>query len=124
MDSTKLLDQGANSYEYLKSFDKWLKDVFLRAETMGRFTNIVIVPLAMSATWSVWSKFGVIKIWTQKYPNLDIPLIAIIITIVLTLPMAYFSTRIYKFDVRLVYGRLFDRLQETIAEMEKLKQEE
>jgi hypothetical protein len=124
MDSIKILDQGATSYEYLKSFDKWLKDIFSRVETLGRLTNIIIVPLALSATWSVWSKFGVIKIWTHKYPNLDIPLIAIIVTIVLTIPVAFFSIRIYKLDVRLSYGSLFDKLEETIAEMEKLKQEE
>lgn len=124
MDSTKILDQGATSYEYLKLFDNWLKDIFSRVETLARLTNIIIVPLAMSATWSIWSKFGVIKIWTHKYPNLDIPLIAIIVTVVLTLPMVYFSVRIYKFDLRLTYGRLFDKLEETIAEMEKLKQGE
>ena len=122
MDSTKILDQGATSYEYLKLFDKWLKDIFSRVETLARLTNTLIVPLAMSATWTAWSKAGVILKWTQKHPDLNIPLIAIIITIVLTIPAFYFSAKINKFDIRLVYGRLFDRLEETIADMEKLKQ--
>lgn len=124
MDSTKILDQGATSYEYLKSFDRWLKDIFSRVETMARYSNILVVPLAMSAVWSIWSKFGTITKLTQKHPNLDIPLIIIIITVVLTLPMICFSARINKWDVRLMYGRLFDKLEETIAEMEKLKQGE
>ncbi|GAB2972516.1 hypothetical protein GCM10027049_02920 [Mucilaginibacter puniceus] len=124
MDSTKILDQGATSYEYLKLFDRWLKNIFSRVEILARVTNTLIVPLAMSAVWSSWSKFGVIKMWTQKYPDLNIPLIAIIITVAFTLPMFYFSAKINKWDVRLMYGRLFDKLEETIADMEKLKQEE
>ena len=123
MDSTKILDHGATSYDYLKSFDNWLKNFFLRIDKVARYTNTLVVPFAMSATWSCWSKGGVILIWTQKYPNLNIPLIAIIISMFFTLLAFYFSGRINKFDVRLMYGRLFDRLEETIADMEKLKHE-
>lgn len=121
---TKVLDQGATSYDYLRSFDKWLKDIHSRNDKVARITNSLVVPLAMSATWTAWSKAGVILKWTQKYPDLNIPLITIIITIVLTIPMVYFSGRINKFDVRLMYGCLFDKLEETIADMERLKQEE
>lgn len=124
MDSTKILDQGATSYDYLKLFDKWLKDIFSRVEILARLTNTLIVPLAMSAVWSSWSKAGVILKWTQKHPDLNIPLIAIILTVILTIPMVYFSGRINKWDVRLMYGRLFDKLEETIGDMEKLKQGE
>ena len=124
MDNTKILDQGATSYDYLKSFDRWLKDVLLKIETIARYSNTLFVPLALSATWSFWSKHGVILKLTQRYTDLNIPLIAIIIAVVLTVPMFYFSARINKWDVRLMYGRLFDKLEETIADMEKLKQEE
>ena len=120
----KILDQGATSYDYLKSFDKWLKDILSRSEIVSRITNTVVVPLAISACWTTWSKHGVILKWTHKHPDLNIPLIAIIITVALTIPAFYFSKRINKFDIRLVYGRLFDRLEETIADMEKLKQGE
>jgi hypothetical protein len=34
----------------------------------------------------------------------------------------YFSGRIYRWDVGLIYGRVFRKLEETIAEMEELKQ--
>jgi hypothetical protein len=37
--------------------------------------------------------------------------------------MFYFSDKIYRWDVRLMYGRVFDKLEETIAEMEELKNE-
>ena len=122
--NTQILDQGATSYDYIKSFDTWLKDILSKNEIVARVTNTLVVPLAMSATWTAWSKAGVILKWTQKHPDLNIPLIAIIITVMLTIPAFYFSAKINKFDIRLVYGRLFDRLEETIADMEKLKQGE
>jgi hypothetical protein len=52
----------------------------------------------------------------------SIPLFAWIIAGVATLLMLYFSDRIYRWDVRLMYGRVLDKLEETIADMEKLKQ--
>lgn len=37
-----------------------------------------------------------------------------------TLLMAVFAGRLYQWEVRLMYGRVLDRLKETIAEMEDL----
>jgi hypothetical protein len=63
----------------------------------------------------------------RKFPDLvfigDIPLVGLIIAGGATLVMFYFSDKIYRWDVRLMYGRVFDKLEETIAEMEKLKQD-
>jgi hypothetical protein len=42
---------------------------------------------------------------------------------VITPLMLYFSDKIYKWDVGLMYGRVFDNLEEAIADREKLKQE-
>jgi hypothetical protein len=64
----------------------------------------------------------------QKYPDVifigSVPLFAVIIAAVATLLMFYFSGRIYRWDIRLMYGRVFDKLEQTIAEMEKLKEGE
>src|SRR5690554_4605149 len=38
MHSIKILDQGATSLDYLKSFDQWLKDVLSRSEKIVRFS--------------------------------------------------------------------------------------
>jgi hypothetical protein len=62
----------------------------------------------------------------QKLPDLifigSVPLFVWIIAGVATLLMLYFSDRIYRWDVRLMYGHVFQKLEETIAEMEKLKE--
>lgn len=124
--SIKALDQGATSLDYLKSFDRWLKDALSRGEKVLRFTYSLYFLIAMSIIWSAWNKGPITSTMYQKYPDVifigTVPLFAWIIAGVATLLMLYFSDRIYRWDVRLMYGRVFDKLEETIAEMESLKQ--
>lgn len=120
------LDQGATSLDYLKSFDRRLKDVFSISEKIVRFSYPLYFLIAMSSMWSAWNKGPITSKMHQKYPDVifiwNVPLFVWIIAGVATLLMLYFSGRIYRWDVRLMYGRVFDKLEETIAEMEKLKQ--
>ena len=122
----KTLDQGATSLDYLKSFDRRLKDVFSRSEKIVRFSYPLYFLIAMSSMWSAWNKGPITSKMYQKYPDVifieSVPLFVWIIAGVATLLILYFSGRIYRWEVRLMYGRVFDKLKETIAEMEKLKQ--
>jgi hypothetical protein len=129
MRSLETLDQGATSFDYLKSFDRWLKDVFSRNEKIARFYYTLCFLIAISPIWSASNKHeGLIWKIHQKYPDSliieNVPLFALIIAGLATVLIFYFSDKIYKWDVRLMYGRVFDKLEETIAEMEKLKQKE
>lgn len=123
----KALDQGATSLDYLKSFDKWIKDVLLRSEKIARIYYPLCFLIAISTIWSALSKQGelVLKLH-RKFPDLtfigNIPLVALIIVGLATVLMFYFSDKLYKWEVRLMYGRVIGKLEETIAEMEELKQ--
>jgi hypothetical protein len=126
IDSIKTLDSGATSLDYLKSFNRCLKDVLLGSEKLARFYYPSCFLIAISTVWSTWNKQEELILKThQKFPDLifvgSVPLGALIITAVSTLLMFYFSDRIYKWDVRLMYGGIFDKLEETISEMENLK---
>lgn len=124
--SFKTLDHGATSLDYLKSFDRLLKDALSKGETVLRFTYPLYFLIGLSLMWSAWNKGPITSKLYQKYPDTifidNVPLFAWIIAGVATLLMAYFSGRIYRWDVNLIYGRVFRKLEETIAEMEKLKQ--
>jgi hypothetical protein len=123
--SLKTLDEGATSLDYLKSFDRWLKDAISRGEKILRFTYPLYFLIAMSIIYSAWDKGEITSKMYQQYPDVifigSVPLFAWIIAAVITILMIYFSGRIYRWDVRLVFGRVFRKLEETIAEMEKLK---
>ncbi len=120
------LDQGATSLDYLKSFERWLNDALSRGEKILRFSYPLYFLIGMSTMWSAWNKGELTSKIYQKYPDMifvgGIPLFAWVIAGIATLLVLYFSDRIYRFDVRLMYGRVLDKLKETIAEMEKLKQ--
>ncbi|MBK1439511.1 hypothetical protein JHJ32_05910 [Parapedobacter sp. ISTM3] len=112
IDGIKSLDQGATSFEYLRSFDRWLRDVLARSVKVARFSYPLYFLIAVSTGWSAWNRQG----------GGDMPLIAGIIVAAATLAVFYFSDKIYRWDVRLMYGRVFNKLERTIAEMETLKQ--
>ena len=126
MRSIETLDQGATSLDYLKSLDRWLKDILTKSEKIARFSYPLYFLIAMSTMWSEWNKGELTSKMYQKFPDLifigSVPLFALIIAGLATILMFYFSDRIYRWDVRLMYGRVFRKLEETIAEMEKLKQ--
>jgi hypothetical protein len=123
----KTPDPGASSLDYLKSFDRSLKDALARGERRSRFTYPTYFLIGISIIWSAWNKGPLTSKMYLKYPDVifigSVPLVAWIIVAVATVLIFIFSGSVFRWDVRLVYGRVFDKLEETIADMEKLKQE-
>ena len=120
------VETGQNSYDYLKSFQEWLNTVLLKNGRVIRFTYPIYFLIVMSMLFSSWSsQEELVNEVVQKFPDVtfigDIPLMAWIITAVITVLMLVFSKQIYLFDVRLMYGRIFDKLDATIKEMETLR---
>lgn len=126
IDRIKAVETGQNSYDYLKSFKSWLDTVLLKNGSVIRFTYPIYFLIVMSMLFSSWSsQEELVNEVVQKFPDItfigDVPLMAWIITAVITVLMLIFSKQIYLFDVRLMYGRVFDKLDATIKEMETLR---
>jgi hypothetical protein len=126
IDRIKAVETGQNSYDYLKSFKCWLDTILLKNGSVIRFTYPIYFLIVMSMLFSSWSsQEELVNEVVQKFPDVtfigDIPLMAWIITAVITVLMLVFSKQIYLFDVRLMYGRIFDKLDATIEEMETLR---
>lgn len=126
IDNIRTLDQGATSLDYLKSLDRWYKDMILKGEKMARLSYPLYLLIALSTIWSTWEKEGMTSKVAKNFSGLvstgNIQFFSLVIGALLILLMLAFSRKIYKWDVRLMYGRVFSKLEETIAEMEKLKQ--
>jgi hypothetical protein len=120
MRGIETLDPGVTSLDYLKSFDRWLKDVLSKSEKVVRFTYPLYFMIATSTIWSVWNKQQEHVVEVNQKP---FPVVVLVIAGMITVLMFFFSDKIYQWDVRLMYGRIFGKLEETIAEMEKLKEE-
>ncbi|MDN3688350.1 hypothetical protein [Cyclobacterium jeungdonense] len=126
MQEIKDLNQGATSFDYLKSFDRWLKDSLAKNQKVVRYSYPVYFLIACGTIGSAWIREPELtqKV-QQQFPGLTFvgsyPLIGLILVGLITLLMVYFSDKIYQWDVRLVYGRIFKKLEETISEMEQLR---
>ena len=121
-----VLDQGMSSYDYLKSFDRCLKDILSKNVLITRFYYPLCLFLALSTVWFAGdNQVMLTQKLKEKFPDMifvgGVPLVGLIAVGIIMLLAAYFADKIYKWDVRLIYGRIFDKLEETIAEMEELK---
>ena len=124
------INNHSNSYEYLVSFNKWLQNQISINRKMARliyplfFLTIVIgfwlfdaegIPLGERLVGEVLYGFPDI------YMIYGIPLLAIVFMAVVVGILALFGGRIYMWDVNLVYGRVFKKLEELMADIEELK---
>jgi len=57
----------------------------------------------------------------DTYLIVGIPLIAIVLAVVIIGLLVLFGGRIYKWDVNMVYGRVFKKLKELMTDIESLR---
>jgi len=124
------IDKTSSSYNYLKSFDAWLKKRMTSSITLYRYLYPAVFLSIFFGFW-FWD-FGdyylgeqIIKVLDSVSNNLILiggfPLIAIGLAIIGTGAIYYFGERLYRADMRAVYGRILDELEEVILEMEELR---
>jgi len=118
------IDKNVSSYQYLKSFDNWMKDQILVNIKMSRYIYPYIF-LAMIFGFGFSSDFqetlNRILGTHEIYYFYGIPVYWVITMFLIMVLLAIFGGRIYKWDLNLVYGRILKKLEETIADMEDLR---
>jgi len=124
------IDKNVNSYQYIKAFDNWMKQQLAVNTNMARFYYPYIFLSIILGFW-FGSFNGVspgIKLVNKlmlhhpdTYQIFGIPLIGIIGIILIVCLLTFFGGQIYKWDVNLIYGRVFKKLDEIIADMEELR---
>jgi hypothetical protein len=117
----KTLDQGTNSYDYLKEFDRLLTDILGKFEKIARFSLPLYIIIGHAGLWASWHKIGFITILQKRHPDVDVEFWTLVYLVIFTLPFILFPVKIYRCELRVVYGGLRAKLKETIAEMDKLK---
>ena len=124
------IDKGASSYQYLKAFNEWIKDQININERGSRFLYPIIF---MSFIIGFWFKdvrgelLGerLVDKLLNSYPEMylvqGVPLIGIIAVLVIVIILTLLGGIIYRWDLNIVYGRVFKKLDELMADMEELK---
>ncbi len=130
MKGLEKIDKNVSSYEYLKTFDNWLKQQMAVNTKMARFYYPYIFLSLMLGFWftekdgKLLGELAVIKLmahFPDTYLVFGIPLFVILGILLVMCLLAYFGGRIYQWDVNIVYGRIIKKLDEIIADMEALR---
>ncbi|NCQ11343.1 MAG: hypothetical protein GW809_04175 [Bacteroidetes bacterium] len=120
----KNIDSNLSSYDYIMTFRTWLNLAISNNSKVMRF----IYPLAfLAALMPIIHALKTVKVTqeaiTQSSLHLmyGIPTVMWLIAIAIAGAMFVYGDKIYKWDVSLVYSRVFQKLDELIADMEELK---
>lgn len=129
MKSLVILEFGESCFNYLLSFQKNLVESTNKMKRYMRFLYPLYIMIVMDTIFiSYRNQPDLMDKVLDKFPNMlflwDIPIVLWGIAITLVLIFTIFSGKIYRWDINLIYGNLFRRLEELVSEMKQLKQEE
>ena len=126
----KKIDQSDSSYEYLKSFKSWMIE---KTDVNVKMARILYPYTFLALVLGFWfvdvngNQLGEIlrNKLLEAFPNtlliMGIPAWFIALSIFVMVALAILGSRIYKFDVGLVYGGIYEKLDELLEEMEELR---
>ena len=118
------IDAGLSSYDYLKSFDSWLKMAISNNIKVMRFFYPLIF---LAALMPIVHALKATEITNEAILNsgfyliYGIPAFIWTIALVIAVLIYVFGGKIYQWDVNLVYGRIFKKLEIMMADMEELR---
>lgn len=129
LNSLETIDTGKNSYEYLKKFNHWIN---IQIDINKRIATFLYPIVFMSLILGFWFKDAegiflgerlvnkIILHFPEVHLVFGVPLIGIVSVLVILGILAFFGGRIYLWDLNLVYGRVFKKLEELMADLETL----
>ena len=118
------IDKNENSYEYLKSFDSWMKSQISINKKMSRYIYPYVFLAMISGFWfssPVRESIHRILGSHEVYFLYGIPVFWVLAMIIIVMILAVFGGRLYMWDLNIVYGRILKKLDELIADMEDLR---
>lgn len=119
------LSKGQCSYDYLMSFNDWLKgSIKVYSAYYKMFYPLFFLGMAIQGMLSnVGAKL--IALLGETFPTdtmiMGQPYYILLVLALGTLIFARFAEAIYQWDLNIVYGRQFKKLEELISDMEELR---
>ena len=116
---------SADSYQYLKAFQGWLKNRLAWGRRVQRHLYAVtFLAMAIGLGESAGGQ-ALIRAIVENLPDLrlvnGVPLVLIVVVVAMTIVVDLLGGVIFDFDVNTVYRSLFTKLDQMVAEMEELR---
>jgi hypothetical protein len=124
------IDQGQNSYQYLKNFSLWIKKQIAINKRIATFIYPVFFMSFILGFWfnnagDVYLGERIVKEILRVYPGtylvFGVPLVGIIIAVLIMAVLAYYGGRIYLWDLNVIYGSVLKKLDELLTDLESLR---
>jgi hypothetical protein len=130
LNSLKLVDKCENTYDYLNAFDSWLKSQINTNKNFARFFYPFVFLSIITGFWM--KKSGSQRIGdhtVQKllltYPDLQlvggVPVVGVLGALLIVGILALLAGSIYEWDLKIIYGRLFKKFDELLADIKELR---
>lgn len=123
------IDKGVSSYQYLKAFNLWIKKQVSINKKIATFLYPIIfmsfiIGFGFKDAEGVFLGKRLINEVLIDFPDVHliygVPLLGITVLLIISVLLAIFGGRIYQWDLNIVYGRVFKKLEELLADMERL----
>lgn len=124
------INKNTNSYEYLSSFNSWIKDMVSVNSKLSTFMYPYVFLAVVFGLWFNTPKettlgelfvTGLVHEFPNVYLVYGFPILLLIPLILALGVLAYFGGRIGKWDINLVYGRILRKIDGLLVEMEELR---
>lgn len=119
------IDNNVNSYQYLKSFNDWMRNVIEEYTTIYRFVYPMLFVACITRFGFSEAGLSIMEGMAKDFPNIPVvvgmPIVIPMAVALIAFLLAYFAGVIYRLDMKSLYGQQFNKLQEIIADMETLK---
>lgn len=119
------LDYSQSSYEYLNAMNNWIKNIMSKNVSTMRFFYPLVFLASMAPIWYALKNGEITGQILSNHPEISllfgIPVVAIVIVFVIMVLMVIFGEKIYRWDVNLVYGSVFRKLEGLVNDMEELR---
>jgi hypothetical protein len=117
------VDYNSSCYQYLLSFDRWLKSAIANFTKVFRFFYALFF-----AGWFIGLWLSKSEAILRKFPDAwlvaGVPWFIILAAIIIVGLMIIFGESMYKLDLKLMYGGMFTKLENMITEMEELRKQD
>ena len=118
------IEQSMTSYEYLTAFNNWIHNIISSNVKVMRFFYPLVFLASMAPIWYALKNGDVTaKIMEESDMSMlfGFPIVGLIGVSAVMLLMVIFGGAIYRWDVNLVYGRVFKKLESLVHDMEELR---
>ncbi|WP_085300042.1 hypothetical protein [Cognaticolwellia mytili] len=119
------MDKNISSYQYIKSFDIWLKTAIAQHTRMYQFIYPALFVACITQFGFSWVGQSIIQGFQMDFPNIPVlfgvPIVFSAGVLFIAFLLSYFASAIYQLDMKPIYGREFKKLEEIITDMETLR---